>query len=260
MRRLLTVTLMLALTACGEKQADSDRPAFKAPPLPDFTTYKDVQEKKQAFFDYLLPLITEANQRVLEQRALAEKWARDEELTEKELQRLTRMMENYRVKADDKAGQKEILLNRVNIIPPSLVLAQAANEYAWGTSRFATEGNNLFGQWCFSKGCGLVPSSRNDGAVHEVRKFRSPMESVESYIQNLNRHAKYRQLRLIRHRLQEENQIISGPALAAGLIGYSERGQAYVDEIRHMIEYNGLQQYDQPDAAAPATGESDAEQ
>ena len=196
---------MLALTACGEKQADSDRPAFKAPPLPDFTTYKDVQEKKQAFFDYLLPLITEANQRVLEQRALAEKWARDEELTEKELQRLTRMMENYRVKADDKAGQKEILLNRVNIIPPSLVLAQAANESAWGTSRFATEGNNLFGQWCFSKGCGLVPSSRNDGAVHEVRKFRSPMESVESYIQNLNRHAKYRQLRLIRHRLQEEN-------------------------------------------------------
>jgi len=244
------------LSACGEQPAEEvTDPDFNAPPLPDFSTYQDVDQKKQAFFAYLLPLVEEANNRVLEERKLVLKWTNGEALSKKEKKRIQAFLEKYRVKADTEAGKKELLLHRVNVIPPSLVLAQAANESAWGTSRFATEGNNLFGQWCFSQGCGLVPTDRIEGAAHEVRRFDSPLDSVESYILNLNRHTRYRQLRLMRHKLSEEKGWVSGTELAGGLIGYSERGQAYVNEIRHMIQYNDLEQYDRPQADQSLTGE-----
>ena len=123
-------------------------------------------------------------------------------------------------------------------------LAQAANESAWGTSRFATKGNNLFGQWCFSKGCGLVPRGRVEGASHEVAKFSSPFRSVRAYIQNLNRHPTYQELRDIRQEDRRGKDPLSGVDMAAGLLGYSERGQEYVDEIRAMIHYNNLTFYD----------------
>jgi Bax protein len=130
------------------------------------------------------------------------------------------------------------------VIPPSLVLAQAANESAWGTSRFARRGNNLFGQWCFSQGCGLVPRGRVEGASHEVASFSSPYRSVRSYIQNLNRHPTYQLLRDIRLKARNRDDIASGPSLAAGLLGYSERGEDYVEEIRNMIRHNNLDYYD----------------
>jgi len=120
------------------------------------------------------------------------------------------------------------------------VLAQSANESAWGTSRFATKGNNFFGQWCFRKGCGLVPESRDTDADHEVRKFHDARESVFAYIDNLNSNAAYRKLRESRAKLRQEKAPITGLALVHGLIHYSQRGMAYVQEIEGLINYNKL--------------------
>ncbi|MBN7771224.1 glucosaminidase domain-containing protein [Marinobacter daepoensis] len=214
--------------------------------LPDFTAYQDSTEKKVSFFSYLYPRIVLANSRILLEREYLASLADKAELTSDELDWLARQGDRLRIEARPGSQQQFALLNkRLDVIPPSLILAQAANESAWGTSRFATEGNNLFGQWCFSKGCGLVPQSRLEGANHEVAKFRSPYFSVRSYIQNLNRHPTYQAVRDIRLADRKAHKPLSGWELAEGLLGYSERGQDYIREIRAMIRYNNLDFYDQ---------------
>jgi len=220
-------------------------PAWATAPLPDFSDYSDVSERKLAFFSYLYPRIVLANSRILIEREHLEQLAEKDELSSSEQEWLTTQSERLRVGA--KTGSKaqfSALRKRLDVIPPSLVLAQSANESAWGQSRFAVRGNNLFGQWCFTQGCGLVPKSRPEGANHEVATFSSPYFSVRSYIQNLNRHSAYKQLRDIRARDRRNNKALSGVRLAQGLASYSERGQAYIEEIRSMIRFNNLSFYD----------------
>lgn len=220
-------------------------PSWADDDLPDFTQYQDTTEKKAAFFSFLYPRIVLANSRILIARGYLDSLADKESLTPKESDWLAGQAERLRVDAEPGSDQQFALLRkRLDVIPPSLILAQAANESAWGTSRFATRGNNLFGQWCFSKGCGLVPLSRNDGASHEVATFASPYRSVRAYIQNLNRHPTYQLLRDIRLKDRRSNEPLSGRALAQGLLGYSERGEDYIKEIRAMIQYNNLGFYD----------------
>jgi Bax protein len=131
-------------------------------------------------------------------------------------------------------------MRRVDTIPPSLVLAQAANESAWGSSRFAREGNNLFGEWTYKPGTGIIPAGRPAGATYEVRKFSSIYESIRSYMSNLNRNGAYRKLREIREILRDSNQPVTGMSLAQGLAKYSQRGNAYIVEIQAMIRQNKL--------------------
>lgn len=219
-------------------------PGWSREDLPDFSGYQDVTEKKVAFFSFLYPRIVLANSRILIERRYLEELASRDTLGNRERKWLEAQAERLRVEGETGSEQQFAgLARKLNVIPPSLILAQAANESAWGTSRFATRGNNLFGQWCFSKGCGLVPLSRVEGASHEVAKFASPYRSVRSYIQNLNRHPTYQKLRAIR--AESDSNLASGSALAAGLTGYSERGMDYVEEIRSMIRYNNLSWYDQ---------------
>ena len=97
---------------------------------------------------------------------------------------------------------------------------------------------NFFGLWCFSKGCGFVPNRRNDGASHEVAKFDSLSRATYTYMRNLNRHDAYADLREIRSRLRANQIPITGVALAEGLMNYSERGAAYVEELQTMILFN----------------------
>ncbi len=220
-------------------------PQWARAPLPDFSAYRDVTERKVAFFSFLYPRIVLANSRILIEREHLEQLAEKDELSTQDQAWLTTQAERLRV--DAKTGSQEQfngLKQRLDVIPPSLILAQAANESAWGKSRFAVRGNNLFGQWCFTQGCGLVPQSRPEGASHEVATFTSPYFSVRSYIQNLNRHAAYQQVRNIRHRDRQGNNALSGVRLAKGLESYSERGMAYIDEIRSMIRFNNLEFYD----------------
>lgn len=220
-------------------------PDWVGEPLPDFADFATTQERKDAFFDYLFPRVALANQRVLTLRQRVEALAAKQTLTAEDEAFLAQEAERLRI--DAPVGSKELfemLIRRLDMIPPSLVLAQAANESAWGTSRFARQGNNLFGQWCFSQGCGMVPSGRADGARHEVARFDTPYQSVRSYIANLNRHPSYQELRLDRAQLRAQKKTLSGQALAPGLQAYSERGEAYIDEIIDMMRFNRLQRYD----------------
>ncbi len=212
-------------------------------PVPDFASISDVTEKKAAFFNYLKPEVEKQNAYLLSLRHYLQTVLREvmagESIDEEDLERVTWLSEEYRVD-DSKSLKSRILtlLERVDILPVELVLAQAANESAWGTSRFAQKGYNFFGLWCFRKGCGFVPSRRNEDANHEVAKFDNLSRATYTYMRNLNRHDAYKELRDIRSRLRANQIPISGVALAEGLMNYSERGAAYVEELQNMIRFN----------------------
>lgn len=235
---LAALVFTFILTGC-------DTP-LPTPDKPDFASITDIKEKKSAFFNYLYPLIKQANNEVsLEQKKFQTLGQQSQALSLAQVSSIKKTAKTYKVKCET-AGKAcaTAISNKIGMIPPSLILAQAANESAWGTSRFAVEGNNFFGQWCFKKGCGLTPADRNTGASHEVRKFDSALDSVKSYIHNLNTSSSYKALRQLRKTALQQNKQPSGIMLAAGLLKYSERGEEYVKEIRSMISYNNLQDFD----------------
>ncbi|MDD7805534.1 MAG: glucosaminidase domain-containing protein [Endozoicomonas sp. (ex Botrylloides leachii)] len=214
--------------------------------IPDFSQITDTKRKKQAFFDFMLSMVTAQNEALLTLRKAVQTLEQDAQLTTKNKQWLAKLAKHYQVNMPEKLDALFFsrLLARVDIIPASLALAQAANESAWGTSRFAQQGNNLFGQWCFTKGCGIVPTGRPSGATYEVRKFSSPSDSVRAYMYNLNTHHQYKHFREIRAAQRAKQQPITGLILAEGLRGYSTRGIDYVNELINMIRYNNLVNYD----------------
>ena len=214
---------------------------------PDFEEYAAGIERKTAFFNYFLPLIVDKNIQIVATRKTLLLWRHNRNnIGWWDSRKLADLATLYRVKnfnLENDDSWNSLLIN-VDVLPPSLVLAQAANESAWGTSRFAKLGNNYFGQWCFEHGCGLVPKKRDYGKAHEVAAFSSPKGSLESYMQNLNSHPAYQKLRNIRSQLRTEKQAITGYALAAGLMNYSERREEYIEELRKMIRFNKLSKHD----------------
>ncbi len=258
-RAVLVHALVLTAMFAGALHLQSPRPSppvtvpeyapVSAVPLvelPDFASIPDVDLKKQIFFDFLQPYIDAKNGEVQRQRqqllGLIEKMRSGYVLDESETGFLLGLSRKYEVPTDNLQDQAflQLLLRRVDVIPPSLVLAQAANESAWGTSRFAQEGYNFFGQWCYEEGCGLVPGNRRPRDNHEVKSFDSIEAAVSAYFQNLNTFPSYQHLRLIRQDLRQHEQPIDGISLSEGLRSYSERGVAYIDELRQMIYYNDL--------------------
>jgi len=217
------------------------------PTVPKFSDIEAGEARKTAFFNYFLPIISRRNQQILSSREQLLDWYADKNnLGWWDSRNLKNLAEIYRLSIFDKNNETHWLelIERVNSVPPSLVLAQAANESGWGTSRFARQGNNYFGQWCYVKGCGLVPGKRQEDQKHEVSVFDSPEASVMSYFYNLNTHQAYATLRGIRSKLNRNEQQVTGVELAAGLEKYSERGNEYIEEIQTMISYNDLTKYD----------------
>jgi len=214
---------------------------------PDFSSITDTKQKKQAFFDFLRPSIELENNRIIKERKFLVKLSdtAQQGWSEEQVQYAKRLGKLYSLPLSN--GEITLawiteMLSRVNVLPASLVLTQAANESAWGTSRFATQANNYFGHWCYSKGCGLVPLQRNEGSSHEVAKFRSSQESVHRYFMNVNRNRAYSDLRVIREELLATGVDLTTPAAATeltnGLLKYSERGVDYVTDLQAMIRHN----------------------
>ena len=201
--------------------------------------------KKQTFFMALLPMVLMANEEVRKERAeaidLLQRFT-NKALNKLDIQRLTDIAKRYGLKNTPPSSKTFTveLLRRIDEIPPSLVLAQAANESAWGTSRFAQQAKNLFGEWTFIPGSGIVPKGRPDGATYEVRRFDSLHSSIRSYMNNLNSHRAYRYFRTIRADMRNKGIPFDGLKLAEGLQKYSERGQDYVRDIQAIISYNAL--------------------
>ncbi len=224
------------------------------PDFPDFTAYESVEERKQAFFDFMHGYVQRENERVLairaEIRPLYEVARDGVPLTYAERDTLEAIAREYDL--DPEAlSERELtaeLMLRVDTLPTSLVLAQAASESAWGTSRFARQANNLFGQWCFSKGCGVVPSRRAQHASHEVRAFASVGDAVRAYFHNLNTHEAYGYLRRLRSDMRRRDEPLDSLVLAYGLTDYSSRGVAYVTELQSIIRHNSLYERDRGNA------------
>ncbi|WP_405231991.1 glucosaminidase domain-containing protein [Lentisalinibacter salinarum] len=212
--------------------------------VPDFRQYEAGAERKVRFFEFLRPIIEAENTRVLEERRRLEELAAEDGLGWLDRRWLHGLAEDYGLDPQEYEDDTLImaLLRRVDVVPVSLALAQAAKESGWGTSRFARKGNNFFGEWCYDAGCGLVPRARAAERSHEVRAFDSPRESVASYLRNINTNRSYRELRRVRAGLRAQGRPLSGLVLAEQLQRYSERGQAYVDEIKGLIRYNDLEQ------------------
>jgi len=219
--------------------------------LPDFAAIEDIDQRKAAFFAYLEPFVRQANREILASRRilLAISGQLDHGPLNRRNDRWVRQL----------AGQHglelpetqpvedavfEDLIRRVDIIPPSMALAQAALESGWGTSRFARLGNNLFGIWCYEPGCGLVPRNRPPGRTYEVRTYRSPAACFADYIRNLNANEAYSALWQIRENLRAEGERPNGLAVANGLYRYSQEGWAYIEKVQSLIRSNQLQLYD----------------
>lgn len=250
---LLLLLGMAALVIGVQRWAEMGRSSVESlPPItvfPDFAAIENVDVKKQQFFDYLQDYIGAENDRLLALRAEVAQLrdaAAQGSLSGEQTARLEEIAESYLVEMEELSREAlfTILMRRVDVLPPSLVLAQAATESAWGTSRFALEGNNLFGQWCYVEGCGLVPLRRIDGATHEVRSFDSVTGSVRGYFKNINTHPSYRHLRELREAMRRRAEPLDPIVLASGLGRYSERGDSYVDEVQTLIQQNGLRQRD----------------
>ncbi len=218
--------------------------------IPNFAKIKDVKQKKSTFFSFMNNKIIPANKKVAAEREtllqLLQKFDTKKIFSKTENSTFTKLSKKYRVDKNGYSISQKLqrLKQKINKIPPSLILAQSANESAWGTSRFARKGNNYFGQWCYSKGCGLVPASRNEGSTHEVAKFSSVQKSVEEYIYNINVGRSYKKIRQLREKMNNKQQAVDSLVLATGLEKYSERGKKYVEEIQSMIRFNKLKEYD----------------
>ncbi|MBA5763482.1 glucosaminidase domain-containing protein [Vibrio sp. 404] len=237
--------------AQNEQQVATDSITFIGQAVgaaPDFANIENVTTKKQAFFDYLRPGVELENQRVQKERARLERISRNfkaNKLTGEDNAYAKRLGKLYDVELTTQGVTEawlDKMLHRVNVLPEALVMTQAANESAWGTSRFAKQANNYFGQWCYSEGCGMVPLQRNEGAAHEVAKFSSVQESIHRYYMNVNRNKAYFDLREIRYDRKVAGESLidtqAAVALTNGLLKYSERGEAYVKDLQTMIRHN----------------------
>lgn len=211
--------------------------------LPTFSKIKNVKEKKRQFFAFIRPALEVQNRNILLERysllAIKERYSVELAFTNEDKAFIAKMNEKYKNRTQlGLLAEIDQLLIKVDIVPIPLVLVQAANESAWGTSRFARIGLNFFGMWCFEKGCGMVPRKRNVGAMHEVAAFDSVEEAVTKYLYNINTNTAYKVFRAIRSQLRAQKLPLTPDILATGLLYYSERGTDYVSEIIDMIRHN----------------------
>ena len=206
-------------------------------PAKHFELTGDAQ--KQSFIKLVLPLILAANDELLQRREAVKA-----SVQANDRNKLDQWAVLYRIDSEnfDDFELAERLLRRVDTIPVALALAQAAVESGWGTSRFAQQGNALFGQWAWTESAGMRPlAASNERAV--VRSFGSLLESVRAYMHNLNTHQNYKRFRDARYRLKPQTEAVKASRLAIYLDSYAEIGQAYVKKLLAVMSSNNFDQY-----------------
>ena len=219
------------------------------PYIPRNINEYDIDKKKSVFIAILIPISLRGNELVLEERKLM-KIA----FSTNNIYQIERFSKKYKVKNFktinfgnlNRFELKKIrleLLNKINNIPISLILAQSIIESGWGASRFAQEGNALFGQWTWKDNEGIKPK-QNLNANFSVKNFDSLLESVNSYILNLNTHPAYKELRNFRSTQYKMNKTVSGIDMANFLEKYAEIGFEYVIKVKGMIKKNQLSNFE----------------
>ena len=210
----------------------------------DFMEIQPIIERKRLFINTLIPIIYSENLQILNDRKKILDWWResDGENFSRDFwpQWLFELSEKYGSN-DSNLGN---LLVRVDIIPISLALAQAAIESGWGTSRYSREGNAVFGQYTFDESKGLKPKDRNKNDEFFIKKFSNLSESVRSYLKNINTHLAYADFREERKKLRMSGENLSGYKLVNFLKDYSERREFYIKDVKEIMTSNNFKKYD----------------
>ena len=197
------------------------------------------QKRKNLFIKIILPLILEENNRIKLDRKKLFAILNKNNNSDQEKKWLNKKFKQYGVLNKDLSTLKI----RMDLIPVSLAIAQAAKETGWGTSRFALEGNALFGQWTWS-GEGIKPAGADSDATHKVMKFKILKSSVRAYQRNLNTHSSYKQFRLARAELRDNKRNLSSIILVNYLDKYAATGKEYVKILKQIIKQNNLTDFD----------------
>ena len=205
----------------------------------DLDALQSTKLKKETFIKIVLPLIVAENERILADRKKLLIIGEKKFTTDLEKQWLRQKLLEYKVKK----GDLEELANRMDIIPTSIALAQAAKESGWGTSRFALEGNAIFGQWTWS-GQGIAPLDRESNKNHKILKFPILRASVKAYQNNLNTHKSYSKFRNKRSVLRDKNKKIRGLELTETLNNYAQTGSEYTKILNQIIKQNRLMDFE----------------
>ena len=226
----------------GVRAGQKVKPIYLTKLPKDIKTLGDTKKKRELFIKIVLPLILNENNKITEDRKKLFKILGKNFNTVGERVWLKRRFKEYKI--DDRDLSK--LKMRMDIIPVSIALAQAANESGWGTSRFALEGNALFGQWTWSKK-GISPKNKDPDQSHKILQFQVLKASVKAYKNNLNTHNAYKEFREVRAQLRQENKQIIGLDLIKYLKAYAAIGEKYVLIIEDIIEKNSLTDFDKAD-------------
>ena len=205
----------------------------------DLDNLQSVQLKKETFIKIVLPLIVAENEKILDDREKLRVLIEKKYTSDTEKQWLRQKLLEYKVKR----GNLDELLFRMDVIPVSIALAQAAKESGWGTSRFALEGNAIFGQWTWD-GQGIAPLERDSGKNHKILKFPILRASVKAYKNNLNTHKSYGKFRDKRKQLRDKNKTITGLALTDTLKNYAQTGSEYTKILNQIIKQNRLSDFE----------------
>ena len=227
------------------KRGEADVPNLFLEKLPrELTTLNDIDVKKELFISSLLPPILKVNEYILYERKRLLEIMRSIEINGdaslNELYWLRRKMLRYRMEEFN----IDELHSRMNIIPASLALTQAAIETGWGASRFAQEANALYGQWTWNDASGMIPLAREAGATHSIKRFKNLISAVEGYALNLNTHPAYQDFRTERDKFSSSENIVVNEDLLFTLLYYSELGFEYIDSLSSVIRINGLRSFD----------------
>ena len=205
----------------------------------DLDNLQSVQLKKETFIKIVLPLIVAENEKILDDREKLKVISEKKFTSDLEKQWLRQKLLEYKVKK----GNLDELMRRMDMVPVSIALAQAAKESGWGTSRFALEGNAIFGQWTWD-GQGIAPLKRDGDKNHKILKFPILRASVKAYKNNLNTHKSYLKFREKRNSLREKNKKITGLALTGTLENYAQTGSEYTKILNQIITQNRLSDFE----------------
>ena len=215
------------------------KPVYLSKLPKDLKKIKSTQKKKDTFIKIVMPLIIDENSKILDNRKKLFKILGKQNNSRGEKVWLKRRFEDYEIKNEDVTELKV----RMDVIPVSIAIAQAAKESGWGTSRFALEGNAMFGQWTYGKD-GIAPLEREKNKGHKILKFPMLRSSVQAYKNNLNTHSGYKEFRKKRADLRRKNQNISGLELVNYLHNYAATGKEYTDILKKIINQNSLTDFD----------------
>ena len=205
----------------------------------DLSEIQSVKLKKETFIKIVLPLVVAENEKILADKEKLKILENKKYTTDLEKQWLRQKLLEYKVKK----GDLKELAKRIDIIPTSIALAQAAKESGWGTSRFALEGNAIFGQWTWS-GQGIAPLERSSNKNHKILKFPILRASVKAYQNNLNTHKGYSNFREKRLKIRQTNKKIKGLELTETLKNYAQNGSEYTKILNQIIRENRLADFE----------------